>query len=145
MHALELIWQMLKPGGTLVEIHPSGKKPPIGVCRGNELLPSGVLEETDDFVEYFQAEAALAEAETRGWFRLEQRDDFHFIVYADTPEEFQKFLDDNYSDAVLKPEVYERLEVLVDDGDASGQVEMDELIRISRYAWGIGFKGEKGK
>jgi len=145
VHALELIWQVLRPDGILVDIHPSGEKPPIGVRRGESLFYAGVLEETDDFVEHFQAEEALVEAETRGWFRLERRDDFHFIVYADTPGEFQKFLDEDYSDAVLKPDVYEKLEAFVEGREDNWQVEMDELVRISRYARGGGVQARTGK
>jgi hypothetical protein len=145
VHALELIWQVLRPDGILVDIHPSGEKPLIGVRRGASLLLAGALEETDDFVEYFQAEEALIEAETRAWFKLEQRDDFRFIVYADTPGEFQMFLDENYSDAVLKPDVYEKLEALVEGREDYWQVEMDELVRISRYARGGGVQTRAGK
>ena len=136
VHALELIWKMLKRDGVLIETHPSGAKPSIGVRSGEKILPCGILEETDDFIEYFQAEEALANVASRGWFRLERRDDFHFIVLADTPDEFVKFLNENYSDAILKPEVYEKLVTRIEVEEHGGQVEMDELGRISRYMRG---------
>ena len=66
VHALEIVHDLLKPGGVLVDIHPNGDPPPIEVNVGGDVMLAGYLDETDDFEEYFKADEALAEVTGTG-------------------------------------------------------------------------------
>ena len=66
VHALEIIHGLLKKDGLLIDIHPNGEPPPIEVHVAGEVLLAGYLEEEADFVEYFEADGALADVTARG-------------------------------------------------------------------------------
>ena len=52
VHALEKIHRLLKPGGWLIDIHPTSEPASIEVRVGERTLPAGWLRETDDYAEY---------------------------------------------------------------------------------------------
>lgn len=101
VHALEVVNDLLVPGGQLIDIHPSGQAPPIELLDGNALIPLGYVHETDDFIEYAQADAALAQAVANGWFNLERQKSFTFATYARSVTELWDFLSQTWSDAIL--------------------------------------------
>ncbi len=84
VHALEKIHELLEPDGRLIDIHPSGEPPPIEVRVGQQVTVVGWMKETDDFVEYAQASAALSEAIERGWLDVERKGMFEFVTHADS-------------------------------------------------------------
>ena len=101
VHALEQIHDLLKPGGHLIDIHPAGE--PVEFVR---LLQEqehlfGCLQETDDYIEYRQADEALETTVTRGLFKVEKLGEFGFRTYADSFDSLKTFLDENWSDAVI--------------------------------------------
>jgi len=58
VHALEKIRRLLKPSGRLIDIHPMDRPPPVAVRLGLHTHRLGCLRETDDSIEYRQADAA---------------------------------------------------------------------------------------
>ena len=105
VHALEQIHRLLKPGGYLVDIHPNGELVEfILPLNGREHL-IGYLQETDDYIEYRQADEALETAISKGLFRVEKAGEFGFRTYADSFDEIKTFLDENWSDAVITDDV----------------------------------------
>ncbi len=137
VHALEMLHGLLKPEGCLIDLHPDGQSPPIElVCSGRRFL-AGHLQETDDFIEYAQAEAALAEAVQRGWFELEQRHTFEFFSRSSSMAEFRDFIEQTWSDAIISPEIDRKVSELRLFLEAQGlaqdyDLEMKEIIRIVR-------------
>ncbi len=93
MHALEIIHTLLEPDGYLIDIHPNGQPPPIEACIADQLHLLGYLQETDDFIEYGQASAALDEVIQRGLFVVERQSSFKFITRAGSVDELHTFLD----------------------------------------------------
>ncbi|MEK6574726.1 MAG: hypothetical protein AABZ58_10500 [Chloroflexota bacterium] len=72
VHALELARQLLLPNGRLLDLHPTGEPPPIEIRMGTEISRVGFLRETDDFVEYGLADAAVARVIREGLFVIEK-------------------------------------------------------------------------
>ena len=72
VHALEQTHRLIVPGGMLIDIHPVTDGPPV-LIRGQKV---GTMKETDDFVEYVQASAALDEVIQRGLFVVERSSPF---------------------------------------------------------------------
>ncbi len=105
VHALHTLHGLLKTDGLLIDIHPGGSRPEFFVLARSERLFVGRLEETDNFVEYAQAQAALDEAVRDGLFRLEQAGEFDFVNHAETPQALLDYLAENWKDAVVPPEV----------------------------------------
>ena len=105
VHALEQIHDLLKVDGYLIDIHPTGE--PVKFIR---LLPEqdilfGYLQETDDYIEYHQADEALKTAVSNGWFQVEKAREFEFNTYADSFDSLKAFLNENWSDAVIPEDV----------------------------------------
>ena len=105
VHALEQIHELLKPGGNLIDIHPDGE--PIEFILpldGREQL-IGYMQETDDYIEYRQADEAIQMAISKGLFEVVKTGEFEFRTHADSFDELKAFLDENWSDAVITDEV----------------------------------------
>lgn len=105
VHALETIHEQLKPDGYLIEIHPNGQPPPVEALIADQLHLLDHLQETDDFIEYTQASAALDEVIRRGLYSLERQVSFDFITRADTVDEMLNFLAENWSDSIFPDQV----------------------------------------
>jgi hypothetical protein len=70
VHALEITRSLLKPDGLLIDIHPTGDPPFVEVHVDGEVRLAGYLEETDNFVEYLEADDALTNVTRRGLFEF---------------------------------------------------------------------------
>jgi SAM-dependent methyltransferase len=90
VHALEEIHRLLKPAGTLIEIHPSADAPPFVEVRSNGRLSFAegdpVFDYEDDLRE---ADAAVATVLDRGVFVLDDRRGFELRTYAASVKELR--------------------------------------------------------
>jgi hypothetical protein len=105
VHALEQIHDLLKPEGYLIDVHPTGE--PVKFIRpldGYEHFV-GDLQETDDYIEYQQADEALEIAVSKGLFQVNGTEEFKFHTYANSFETLKTFLKGNWSDAVIPDDV----------------------------------------
>ena len=105
VHALEQIHDLLKPEGYLVDIHPNGELVEflLPLEEGEQFI--GHMQETDDYIEYHQANDALESAVTAGLFQVVETAEFEFLTHADSFDELKTFLDENWSDAVVTDDV----------------------------------------
>jgi hypothetical protein len=138
VHALQLIHGLLQPGGRLIDIHPSGEPPTIEVRQGQESYLAGSLQESDDFIEYAQAAAALHSVVEAGWYQLERQSAFTFCACAGSLEELSDFLRQNYTDAILSDEVQQQAHKylnLAQSQDVKNEyrVVMSEHVHIASY------------
>ena len=105
VHALREIYDLLKPNGFLIDIRPNGELVEfVRPHQGGELF-IGHLYETDDYIEYRQAEAAVQEVITDGLFQTQKTGEFIFQVHADSFAELKTYLDENWSDSLITEEV----------------------------------------
>lgn len=133
VHALEITRGLLKGDGRLIDIHPSGRPPTVEAHVDGEVLLAGHVQETDDFVEYFQADDALADVVGRGLFALERTELFPFLLLAPTIAAMVDFIKEEWSDAVLSEEVIERAAALMGEPDEGKEIIVREIVRISRF------------
>jgi len=136
VHALQTIQRLLKPGGFLIDIHPSTSRPEI-IARtqaGTQFI--GYLEETDDLIEYVQAEAALEQSIREGIFRLEYRDQFTFTNYTETIQSLKNYLSEKWKDAILTPQVLEKAQALQNGPGGVEEILLVEQVRIARLRRG---------
>jgi len=135
VHALKIVRQSLVEGGALVDIHPTSQAPVVKVEIGEQTFLVGYIEESDDFVEYVQADAALRQAVASGWFNLERRGTFLFKTYASSVAELQAHLEATWSDAIFALNVQQRAAELLDMAVVHSQerrLALNEQIRILR-------------
>ena len=107
VHALETIYCLLGLTGRLIDIHPRGKPTPLYALDDNAKGLLGLIQETDDFIEYRQADAAIQDLVSRNWFLLAQKEVFEYATYANSLEELSEFLTETWSDAVIDAPTWE--------------------------------------
>jgi hypothetical protein len=132
VHALETIRHLLKPGSALIDIHPTTKRPEIFARTKAGTHFIGYLEETDEGIEYAQADAALEQTIREGTFVLEFEDRFTFSSHADTIQSLQKYLAEDWKDAVLTPGVLREALALQDAPGGVEAIILTESVHIAR-------------
>ncbi len=129
VHALKEIRELLKPNGLLIDIRPNGEL--VEFIRplddGEHFI--GYLQETDDYIEYRQAAAAIQEVVAAGQFRIKKTREFTFQTHADSFTELQTFLDETWSDALITEDVIAEAKRLDEEFD-TGKVVMREQVHI---------------
>jgi SAM-dependent methyltransferase len=90
VHALEEIHRLLKPAGTLIEIHPSVDAPPFVEVRSNGRLSFAEGDPVFDYEDDLrQADAAVATVLDRSVFVLDDRRGFQLRTYAASVKELR--------------------------------------------------------
>ena len=133
VHALEKIQRLLKPGGFLIDIHPTTEPASIAVRLNQRIMPAGWISESDDYVEYGWADDALARVLESGLFALEQRGTFEFVWHADSLADLRAYLKEEWRDAVIDDVTAMRIEDLLRSPERAKEVTVIEKIGIARY------------
>jgi SAM-dependent methyltransferase len=140
VHALEEIHRLLRPSGTLIEIHPVPEPSTIEVrARGEVLL--GERDPDDDDEDELHAEEAVVEVVRRGRFVVDATRDFEFFTYASSVDELRNFFavsgayDDTPKDETLaarQEAVYGRAEHLIAASGGKAKIVYGERGRMNR-------------
>lgn len=133
VHALEITRELLKADGLLIDIHPTGTPPLVEAHLDGDVLVAGHLAETDNFVEYFEADDALRDVTRRGLFELEQEGLFTFMLHAQTIMALADHLEAEWSDAVLHEETIKRAAALMAEPGEGREIVLREIVRIARF------------
>jgi hypothetical protein len=132
VHALEKIYRLLKPDGMLIDIHPLPEPPSIETRIGDRTIPAGWLKECNDYIEYEQADEALAQVVAGGLFAVERQGAFAFITHADTIAELREYLADEWQDASIDDITAMRAEEVLSTPARDKEVIVRESVRIAR-------------
>ena len=137
VHALSEVHSLLKPfdntqgkpNGFLIDIRPNGEL--VEFIRPNQHGEDfiGYLYETDDYIEYRQAAAAVQKVIAEGLFETEKAKEFIFQVHADSFAELKIFLDESWSDSLITEEVIAEAARL-DELYGVGKVLLREQVHI---------------
>ena len=136
VHALEILHHLLKPGGLLIDIHPSSEPPSIYIRHPGGDIPVGRLQESDDFIEYIQANQAMEQAVLRQWFRLEEQGEFTFTIHAGDLEELISFLAAEWKDAIIPADAAAKIQAIYHESRLEKEIIIIEKILIARYRQG---------
>ncbi|MCL4871438.1 MAG: hypothetical protein KJ063_20960 [Anaerolineae bacterium] len=131
VHALKQIRDLLKPGGLLIDIHPSGEPPPIHVHLDGQAICVGWVKEENEFISYFQTDDALAQACQNGWFTRQSHTRFAFTTAADTIQELYEYLSQNWEDMIIEPQIISRAEDLLRSSQPEKEVQVREWIKMT--------------
>jgi hypothetical protein len=133
VHALETVHSLIKPGGLLLDIHPGTDKAWVEARVNGKDYFLDCLEETDNYIEYEQADQALAQGVERRLFTIADSGKFTFIIHAATIEEMRDYLSENWKDAVLNESVESKAREYLTASVESYEVLVREEILIARY------------
>jgi hypothetical protein len=140
VHALEEIHRLLRPAGSLIDIHPVLEAPLIEVYQGPQVV---FAEPSPDYFgeDYRQAEHALAQVVSRGLFVIERSGEFDFLTYGSSVAELRDFMakanayDDSPKDesaVAAEEELYARVDELMQASGEQAEVVYHERARIAR-------------
>ena len=133
VHALEKIQQMLKPGGILLDIHPTNEPAAIAVRLRAQIIPAGWVNESDDYVEYEWADEALRQVVNDKRFALERTGTFEFMWHADSMKDLRTYLAEEWQDAIIDDMTTMRIEELLKLPVRDKEILVSEAIRIAQY------------
>ena len=124
VHALEEIHRLLRPTGTLIEIHPAIEPPPfVEVRSGDDLMFSEEDPGFDYADDSVHAEAAIATVAERRLFAVDAPRSFDLRTHAGSVEEIRHYWDvynafstELKGDELVrrKDEMYERASAVMD-------------------------------
>ncbi|HLC04325.1 MAG TPA: hypothetical protein VJK02_14920 [Anaerolineales bacterium] len=142
VHALEEIRRLLRPHGTLIDIHPVQEAPFFEVRQQGRVLFAEPEPGYDCDEDVHQADKALARVLKRRLFSLELRREFDFLTYGSSVQELLDFLDEasafhegegiDERESAEEQVLYNRLEEQQRSAGAGVQVVMHERARITR-------------
>ncbi len=132
VHALEKVHRLIAPNGLLIDIHPTAQPPALEVRLGEQALLAGWVHETDDYIEYAQADAALESALREGLFELEASRTFAFLTHAADLAELQDHLLREWKDAFIDDQTAGRVEELMLTSEPDREVRIRETVHIAR-------------
>lgn len=132
VHALEQTHSLLAKDGVLIDIHPTHEPPTILITTPEKDIILGFLEETDDFIEYIQADHALAAVLRQGLFVADQTDHFNFRIVVDSVPEMIEHLSEEWADAIIPDHIQNRARTLLGDYSGTAKLVIQESISITR-------------
>ena len=133
VHALQKIQRLLKSGGILLDIHPTNEPAAVAVRLREQIIPAGWIAESDDYVEYEWADAALQNMADNRHFTLERVGTFEFIWHADSMNDLRTYLAEEWKDAIIDDVTAMRIEELLKLPVHDKEILVSEAIRIARY------------
>ena len=133
VHALEKIQRLLKPGGILLDIHPTNDPAAVAVRLREQIIPAGWIAESDDYVEYEWADAALQNMTDNRHCTLDRVGTFEFIWHADSMNDLRTYLAEEWKDAIIDDVTAMRIEELLKLPVHDKEILVSEAIRIARY------------
>ncbi len=143
VHALEEIRRLLKPSGTLIDIHPAAEPSPIEIHQDGKIELAGNLSVRQWCFDYQQADSALTEITQRGLFAVDREFAFDSLTHYGSAAELRtglkesidKFARDTQSAGEEGPQVEAlaaRAEELMQAAGSEAELIVREPTHISR-------------
>lgn len=132
VHALEKIHELLQPTGVLVDIHPAPEPPALQVRIGGAIHEAGWLRETDDYLEYEQADRALTQVIEAGLYSVERRARFNFTTHAPSLKDLERHLEEEWQDAFIEETTVRSIEELLQTRGRDKEILLRESVQIAR-------------
>ncbi len=132
VHALRETHRLLRPNGLLVDIHGLPTPHVIEVHSPEKVDKVGWLLDRDDFENERFAFNALAQSVVDGHFILEDERDFTHNVYLDSLDEFQQWLAEWWTSAILPQGTISRIEELLRHAGGSARIMLAWRARMTK-------------
>ncbi len=143
VHALKEIRRLLKPTGTLIDIHPAAESSPVEINKEAKTEVAGYLSVGQWCIDYEQADQALSEIVQRGLFAVDRQSVLDSLTHYGSAAEMRtslkealdKYARDAQSPAVEIPQVEAlaaRAEELMQATGSGAELMVREVTYISR-------------
>ena len=130
VHALKQAHRLLRPQGTLINIHYLPAPQLIEVHEPETIHKAGWLLDRDDFDAERSAFNALAQVVEDRYFSLADQRDFTQNIYEDDLIDFRTWLADWWESAILPDRINQRLEELMRTAEQSAKIVLAMQARM---------------
>lgn len=135
VHALDEIRRVLLPGGVLIDLRPLADQWRVEVFSARETRQTGRLTDlAQGLADDQAANRAMAEAESRGWFRRESEELFPIHYIWDSASEMEEWIDTEWDTFTgLGEETRRATRSAWALGDADSRVRVEVKVLIARW------------
>jgi len=135
VHALNEIRRVLVRDGILIDLRPIAYHAPVDVVSSRELRPAGNASQLpEDLADDEAANRSIKEAGDQNWFIKEREEFFPFYYYWDSPNEMQKYIEEDWEDYVtLDEDTWKNIRSMWAVADADARVRLNLKMLISRW------------
>ena len=132
VYALSEARRALKPGGRLIDLRPTMRNRRVELELSSATLFIGEIDSASTFPDHVAANAALAEAQAAGEFRLEHQTTFHYLSDLDSLADLREFKR-GLRRSVMPASIFERIKALTADEGANFRIRIRREMLIARY------------
>jgi len=135
VHALNEIYRVLAPAGTLIDLRPLMEGSPVEVVSEGQTYPAGVVNQLpEDIANDEAANQSIEKAAGQGWFTLERSDFFPFSYYWDSPDEMQAYVEEQWADFVtIHESVWKNARSFWAAAGTKGRLRVQVKMMIARW------------
>ncbi len=130
VHALTKAVELVRPGGSIVDVHDSRTPPSIEIIRGTDRTAVGWLSDHEGFPMLRLADEALEKVIDRGLLIKEAELEIHYHTKADSFDAFLEWLDEQWETSYLEAKIERRVRTMFSEGGDG----ISAIIRRSAYA-----------
>ena len=135
VHALNEIRRVLVQDGILIDLRPLAKDSLVEVVSLRATLEAGrVSQLAEDLADDLAADRAIAKAAEQNWFIQEREEFFPFFYYWDSPNEMQKYIEEEWADFItIDEDVWKNIRSMWAVADADARVRINLKMLIARW------------
>jgi len=131
--ALKEIWRALKPAGILIDLRPRAAKLPLDILYKDDAISVGWVDDSRDLVDDIAADKAIAKMVSQGYFVLERKATFSYLMYWDALEELTMHVTDRWRSAQLDETTVDNTRRLLVERGPAAKLRTHREMRIARY------------
>ena len=135
VHALEQCWNVLKPGGQLLDMRPISTGRILEIVGEGEAREAGIIDDSGGLPNDEAADRAIANLVTRGYFATGDSRKFYFANYWDTFDQMLRYVEERWNEFAFIPEptMLEAGRLLAEAGSKPTRIRVRVPIRIVIY------------
>lgn len=135
VHALEQLWEVLKPGGHLVDMRPISYNCVLEVILTRDSRQAGIIDDSEGVPDEDAADRAIAYTVRRGLYKRLDTQKFDFSNYWDNLAEMQAYVQERWSDIAVIPEdsIREARRLLAGAAGKQTRIRVRYPVRIVTY------------
>lgn len=133
VHALKDIWQVLAPGGILIDLRPIHADWLLEVVGENQVVSIGAVDNTLHRADDFAANQALEQTVADNLFRCERQASFRYAWYWDTSHEMKTYFENRSPPLSIPEEMLQKTRNALQNAGQNAQVCVLIQMTIARY------------
>ncbi len=133
VHALEQAWQVLRPGGMLLDLRPGSFDSPMDVLADDVVEHAGMVDMTADLPDDQASDESIEAAVRAGVFVPKEVRKFEFSYYWTSLEGMREYTQERWETAVFPAEVVGRTRSLLEALGPEARIRITLPMHLATY------------